>query len=97
MFRKSIITALTIAMVTTSAFAVTTTTASAKNGRNGAATIGAILGLAAGAAIVAGHRHRKNRRHYDYRPYREVCFDKPIRRWNRYGELIIVGYRTVCR
>jgi len=97
MFRKTVATVLTVAIVSTSAFAATTTDASAKNGRRGAAAFGAILGLAAGAAIIAGKRHKNRNRYDDYQEYREVCFDKPIRRWNRYGERVIVGYRTVCR
>ena len=100
MFRKSIITALTVAIVATSAISLSTTDASARNGRNGAAVAGALLGFAAGAAIVSHRRnkYRHNHGHYGrYHGRRAVCYDKPIRRWNRYDELVVVGYRTVCR
>ena len=100
MFRKTLIAAVTVAFVATSAVAGTTNTAHAKNGRNAALAAGAFLGLAAGAIIVGNHRkHRRhNYRHNGYnRRHRAVCYDKPIRRWNRYDELVIVGYRTVCR
>jgi len=91
MFRKIAITAVTTAVIATSAVSVTTTTASAKHGRNGALAAGAIIGLAAGAIIGS----TAARGHY-YAP--RQCWDKAVRRWDPYyRQYVVVGYRRVCR
>ncbi|WP_324133174.1 hypothetical protein [Bosea sp. (in: a-proteobacteria)] len=100
----STVAALTIALVAGSTFAPTA--ASAKDGRNARIAIGALAGIGGallGATIVHGQpRHAEGR--YDQRPVRfieeaeEECFEKPIRRFDRYsGETIVVGYKTICR
>ena len=73
---------------------------------------GALIGAAivSNQARAAEPRHRsyedRDLRHADYghqRPVRfveaeEDCFEKPIKRFDRYsGETIIVGYKTICR
>ncbi|MCZ8041453.1 MAG: hypothetical protein O9330_03170 [Beijerinckiaceae bacterium] len=101
----STVAALTIALVAGSTFAPTA--ASAKDGRNARIAIGALAGIGGallGATIANGQpRHAEGR--YDQRPVRfieeaeeEECFEKPIKRFDRYsGETIVVGYKTVCR
>ncbi len=73
---------------------------------------GALIGAAivSNQARAAEPRYRgfhdRDLRHADYghqRPVRfvdaeEDCFEKPIKRFDRYsGETIIVGYKTICR
>ena len=102
-FTKTIATALTIALVAGSALAPTA--ASAKDGRNARLAIGAIVGIGSallGAAVANGEpRHSGG---YDRRPVRlvdadeEDCFEKPIKRFDRYsGYMVTIGYKTVCR
>ena len=112
MFRKTVLSAVAIAVLSTSAMTVTAAPAAAANGKNGALIAGAILGgLAAVIGGSAAHANQNNgygyqghRRHDDfgggYRHHqpRPVCFDKPIRRWNAYeGRKVVVGYKTICR
>ena len=108
MFRKSMITVLTVAVVATSVFSASTSSASARNNnRRNAAIAGAALGLGAallGAAAAQGRHggyHDVGRRHgrrNDYRGHRRHCFEKPITRWSDYyDDYVVVGYRLVCR
>ncbi len=58
MLKKIALTTLAVVVVGTSAMAVTTQTADAKHGRNGAFAAGAVIGLATGA-IIGSHAHRR--------------------------------------
>jgi len=107
MFRKAIITALTVAVVATSAFSVTTTSASARNYNNRNAIIAgaafgltaAILGANAGRGRHDGYRGDRRHGHGDrYRGHRRHCFEKPITRWSDYyDDYVVVGYKRICR
>jgi len=100
MFKKIAVTTMAVAVIATSAMTVTTQTADAKNGRNGAFAAGAVIGLATGAIIGSQYNSGYG---YGYRPapvyerpYR--CHSKAVRRWDPYyGQYVVVGYRRVCR
>jgi uncharacterized membrane protein YebE (DUF533 family) len=73
-----------------------------------ALAIGALVGLGGallGAAAANGQPRHAEDRYAPQRPARfvdhadeEDCFEKPIRRFDRYsGEMIVVGHKTVCR
>jgi hypothetical protein len=69
---------------------------------------GALIASSAQARPDHGYRSRGDRHHaysafagghsYRYDRPRHDCFDKPIRRWDRYsGQTVIVGFKTICR
>ncbi|MBX9910253.1 MAG: hypothetical protein K2Z25_16245 [Beijerinckiaceae bacterium] len=74
-----------------------------------ALAIGALVGL--GGALLGAAAAHSQPRHADerYAPQRPVrfidhddeeedCFEKPIKRFDRYsGETIVIGHKTVCR
>ena len=100
--RKSIISAVTVAIVATAAVSG----AEAKDRHNGrdVAIAAGVIGIAAvllGAARSNAYQQDVRRGGHDYGRrdggYRE-CFDKPVRRWNAYeGRKVVVGYKAVCR
>jgi hypothetical protein len=71
--------------------------------------IGALVGLGGallGAAAANSQPRYVEDRYAPQRPVRfvdhdeeeEDCFEKPIRRFDRYsGEMIVIGHKTVCR
>ncbi|EAU41880.1 cobyric acid synthase [Fulvimarina pelagi HTCC2506] len=105
MFRKTILSTVAAVVLATSAVSVSATSASAgKRERDIAIAVG--IGVLAGvlgakASQNRGYHPRQNYykrsggRHIDSHDDNE-CFDKPIRKW-RYGQKVIVGYRTICR
>jgi hypothetical protein len=106
-FTKTIATVLTVALVAGSTLAPTD--ASAKDGRRTNLAIGALVGLGGallGAAAASSQPRYVEDRYAPQRPVRfaaqdeedEDCFEKPIKRFDRYsGETIVIGYKTVCR
>ena len=76
MFRKSIITTVTLAIVAATSLSAATTSASARDGRRTAAIAGAVLGLGAlaiaGKAYANSHHGQRfdDRRSEGYRPAR---------------------------
>lgn len=100
MFRKTILSAMAVVVLATSAFSVSATEASAGS-REGRIVAGTILGT---AALILGAAHAQNSyhdgRHGGYHGKRRhaSCVDRPIRRYDPYyGHKVVVGYRTVCR
>jgi hypothetical protein len=75
-----------------------------------ALAIGALVGLGGallGAAAAHSQPRHADERYAPQRPVRfvdhddqddEECFEKPIKRFDRYsGEMIVIGHKTVCR
>jgi hypothetical protein len=75
-----------------------------------ALAIGALVGLGGallGAAAASSQPRYADDRYAPQRPVRfvdqdeqddEDCFEKPIKRFDRYsGEMVVIGHKTVCR
>ncbi|MBO0345282.1 tyrosyl-tRNA synthetase [Roseibium limicola] len=98
MFKKIAASTLTAAIIATSAMAVSTSSASAKNGRNaGIFAAGAIIGLATGAIVASTARPSHANPRPVYVEPRRRCHNEPVQRWNPYrGHYEVVAYKRVC-
>lgn len=91
MFRKTIITTLTVALIAGSTIAAPTT-ASAGNGRS---VLGVAAALVAGAVVATAAANARSDYGYRSAGYND-CFEKQYTSWNSYGERV-VAYKTICR
>jgi hypothetical protein len=98
MFRKTLVAALTVAIVAGSAITAPTS-ASAKGGRGGFGLAAAVVGGIATAVIASAVANGQEEAGYRGRGYgNSDCFEKQITKWDRYtGEQVVIGYKTICR
>ena len=92
MFRKSLITTLTVAIIAGSVVTAPTA-ASAANGRNLAAAVAFVAGTVIGAA-ASSHDREYSGHNNGYGS--DGCFEKDFTRYNGYGERVTVQ-KTICR
>jgi hypothetical protein len=94
MFRKTIITTLTVALIAGSTITAPTT-ASAANGRG---ILGVAAALVAGAVVASAVNSARAEDGYRYDHRGSDCFEKPMVRYDGYtGRSVVVGYKTICR